>query len=128
MTISNDDLKFFRGRKRKEAELMKLAEEERDFEYRRLLIEETTLDIQVAYTRSAFFKDVFIVCLFFSALLVISEHLFTEAFFGIAVVAVIISLSYKRQYKKIVKKTHDTLLLVDGVIKETSGISLPKYL
>ena len=127
MNISNDDLKLFRG-KRKNLELTKLAEEEKDFEYRRLFIEESKLDIQVAFSRNKFFGDMAIFVLFVHALSIFIDG----PIFGVSLIITLllwgISLFYKHQHRKFIERTKLTLQLVDGVIKKTYGISLPKYL
>ena len=59
-------LKFFRGKKRNNVEMQRLAEARLDFEYRRLLIEENELDLHVAFSKMlgwkwlAFFQLLFL--------------------------------------------------------------------
>ena len=49
-------LKFFRGTERKTMEMQKLSDEGRDFEYRKLLIEENELDMHVAFSKEIIWK------------------------------------------------------------------------
>ena len=49
-------LKFFRGRERNNAEMLRLSEAGLDFEYRRLLIEENELDLHVAFSKMTVYK------------------------------------------------------------------------
>ena len=67
-----ETMELLRGKRRNE-ELTQLAIEEKDFEYRRLFIEESELDMQVAFSRSELYKDVSMIFLFFAALAVISD-------------------------------------------------------
>jgi hypothetical protein len=49
-------IKFFRGSKRNNAEMLRLADAELYFEYRRLLIEENELDMHVAFSKMMVWK------------------------------------------------------------------------
>jgi len=114
--------------KRRDDELLRLAEEEKDFEYRRLFIEEAEQDILVSYSRSKLFEDIALVVLFVHALSIFMEG----PLFGISLLFAFIlwvtSVFYKYQHQKFLKRTRNTLLFVDAVIKSTYGITLPKYL
>lgn len=114
--------------KRRDDELLRLAEEEKDFEYRRLFIEEAEQDIIVSYSRSKLFEDIALVVLFVHALSIFMEG----PLFGISLLFALIlwvtSVFYKYQHQKFLKRTRNTLLFVDAVIKSTYGITLPKYL
>ena len=120
-------MRLTRGKRRNE-ELTQLCEEEKDFEYRRLFIEEAELDMQVAYSRGQLFNDIALVVLFVTSLSIISARPVFELSLLIALTLWVISALYKRQHQKFIKRTHKTLLLVDNVIKSTYGITLPKYL
>lgn len=127
MMKTYETMELLRGKRRNE-ELTQLAIEEKDFEYRRLFIEESALDIQVAFSRSELCKDISSIFLFFAALAVISDGpmwgitLCLSAFFKL------MSMFHLYHYKRFTKITRNTLLFVDGVIKSTYGITLPKYL
>jgi hypothetical protein len=49
-------IKFFRGNKRKNAEMQRFADAGLDFDYRRLLIEENELDMHVAFSKMMVWK------------------------------------------------------------------------
>jgi hypothetical protein len=119
-------LKLFRG-ERKNQELIKLSEEEMDFEYRRLLIEEREKDLHVAFSRCFISKNLSYILLGISLITVaitpISKIFLILSFFMFGLM-----LFYKRKFNKILINFNFALILVDHVIKETHGISLPKYL
>lgn len=121
-------LRFFRGKK-KNAELTRLSDEERDFEYRRLFIEESEIDLHVAFSRGEIFK---LLSWGVISLAVVSFFQFSSiaALFLLAtsLVLQLISVVFKYRFKKIAERTQFTLLIVDNVIQNTYGISLPKYL
>ena len=127
MEITNSDLKLIRG-KRKNAELTKLAEEQRDLEYRRLFVEESKLDIIVSYTRSKLFEYLAVSILIIHILCVFIGGASSGISFLIFIILFGTSLVYKIQNKRFICTTQATLQLVDGLIKNTYGISLPKYL
>jgi hypothetical protein len=114
--------------KRRDDELLRLAEEEKDFEYRRLFIEEAEQDILVSYSRSKLCEDIALLVLFIHALSIFKEG----PLFGISLIFAFIlwsiSVFYKYQHQKFLKRTRNTLLFVDAVIESTYGITLPKYL
>jgi hypothetical protein len=119
-------LKLFRG-KRKNVELERLSEEEKDFDYRRLLIEENEKDLHVFFSRKKVFEIVGVI-LFACSLIAIKLSILSKVLLILATIALVVSLYNRRKYKKTVEKLQFCLMLVDHVIEQTYGFSLPKYL
>jgi len=115
-------IKFFRGRERNNAEMQKLADEKRDFEYRRLLIEENELDLHVAFSKMLVWK-----WLSWSFLaLAIAYHqypIFSFIFLGMALLSQFFSFLNKRFFTFVFRGYNLTLGLVNGVIYDRYGIS-----
>ena len=116
-------IKFFRGRKRKNSEMLRLAEARQDFEYRRLLIQENELDLHVYFSRmivhnwlSWYFLALAIGCLSFPFI--------SSIILGFALVTRILSLISKRKFQFVFRSHNLALAIVDSVILNEHGISL----
>lgn len=118
-------LKFFRG-KRKDNELKKLSKEKKDFQYRRLLIEECEKDLNTIFTKKIIFEIIGFLFLYLS--LINHKTIFFNIFILVCVFFLFISLFQKRKYKKTLIKYKKSFIIVDNVIKKEYGISLPTYL
>jgi hypothetical protein len=115
-------IRVLRG-KRKNDQLVELAEAQRDFEYRRLLIEERELDLFVYYSRATVSNWISWALIFLSIFFFQYSVMFISLF--------IISLSFQlvkyfwnRKLQNTFQKYIFSLKLVDGVIKNDYGISL----
>ncbi len=117
-----NSIRLFRG-KRKEAELLKLADAERDFEFRRLYITERELDLHVAFSRE-------IVCLFLSWIFLLQSYFFYQfnvlsiIFIIISTISFLSSQHYHSVFKKTFRKYKLSLSFVDAVILNDYGINL----
>lgn len=116
-------IKFFRGSKRKNSEMQRLAEAGQDFEYRRLLIQENELDLHVYFSRmivhnwlSWYFLALAIGCLSFPFI--------SSIILGFALVTRILSLISKRKFQFVFRSHNLALAIVDSVILNEHGISL----
>ena len=116
-------IKFFRGSKRKNSEMQRLAEDRQDFEYRRLLIQENELDLHVYFSRmivhnwlSWYFLALAIGCLSFPFI--------SPIILGFALVTRILSLISKRKFQFVFRSHNLALAIVDSVILNEHGISL----
>jgi hypothetical protein len=116
-------IKFFRGRKRNNAEMQRLADAGMDFEYRRLLIEENELDLHVNFSRMIVYKWLSwsLLALAFSCL----QHpilIFMVLVF--ALISIILSFIYKKKFQLVFRCYNFALAILDGVILNEYGISL----
>lgn len=119
-------LKLLRD-KRKNEELERLSEEEKDFEYRRLLIEEREKDLHVIFSRSIVSKNLSYLLLGIS-ILTITITPISKFFLILSFIMFGLTIFYKRKFNRTLNHFNFALMLVDHVIKKTYGISLPKYL
>jgi hypothetical protein len=116
-------IKFFRGSKRNNSEMQRLAEARLDFEYRRLLIKENELDLHVHFSRmtlygwlSWFFLVLVVACLPFTTI--------SYILLGFALLTRILSFLSKRKFQFVFRSYNLALAIVDGVIFNEHGISL----
>jgi hypothetical protein len=108
-------IRFFRGKKRDNAELKRLAEAELDFEYRRLLIKEYELDLHVEFSKRTVF------CWLTWSSLVLAFcfwhcSIITAFFFGLALIACILTIIYRRRFQLTFWRYNFALCIVDAVI------------
>jgi hypothetical protein len=115
-------IRLLRG-KRKNDLLNELSDAQRDFEYRRLYIEERELDLFVYYSRAKVsnwiswgFIFISLYCYQFPKL---SAILFT-----LSIIFQIIRFVWKRKLQRRFEMYMFSLKLIDGVIKNDYGISL----
>lgn len=115
-------IRFFRGSKRNNAEMLRLAEAGLDFDYRRLLIEENELDLHVAFSRMQVWKWLswgFLTLAFICIQLPIIMLIFS----GLAVLSYFFSFINKRFFQFVFRSYNLALAIVDGVIFDKHGIS-----
>lgn len=118
-------IKFFRGRKRNNAEMLRLSEAGLDFEYRRLLIEENELDLHVAFSKMIVWK---ITAWFLLALCVIFFR-FEILFFvliSLSIISQILSYINKKYFQFIFRSHNLALGFVDAMIQNNYGIIMPR--
>ena len=116
-------LKFFRGKRRNNAEMLRLAEARLDFEYRRLLIEENELDLHVAFSKEVIWK--WLAWSFISLSLYYLQHpIIASVFLGLAMLSCFFSYLNKRFFQFVMRGHNLALGFVDIVIKQEHGISL----
>ena len=115
-------LKFFRGTERKNAEMQKLSDEGRDFEYRKLLIEENELDMHVAFSKEIIWKRLSW-CLLLMAICSFSISILMLAFLGLAILSQFFSFINKRFFQFVLRSHNIALGFVDGVIYNKYGVS-----
>lgn len=118
-----DTIKFFRGRKRNNAEMLRLSDENRDFEYRRLLIEENELDLHVAFSKMivlhwlAWSFLALAICFYQIPIMVYT-------LIGLSILSQIFSIKYKRFFQFVFRSYNLALNIVDSVIFTEYGIKL----
>jgi hypothetical protein len=117
-----DSIKFFRGSKRNNAEMLRLAEAELDFEYRRLLIAENELDLHVAFSKMIVWKWLAWSCMAL-ALYFLQHPILSFIFIGLAVLSLFFSYLNKRFFQFVLRSHNLALSIVDMVIKQEHGIS-----
>jgi len=116
-------IKFFRGSKRKNSEMLSLAESGQDFEYRRLLIEENELDLHVYFSRMTVH---YWLSWYFLAIAIgyLSFPLISCIILGFALLTKILSFINKRKFQFVFRSHNLALAIVDSVILNEHGISL----
>lgn len=115
--------------KSKENELQKLGEEGKDFEYRRLLIEDTETALHVTFSRGVISKYLSWTFLYFAIMMIFFSLFKISLILGvISIIFQIIRSFYKFRFDKIIQVTLNTLLIIDHVIENRHGITMPKYL
>jgi len=119
-----ETIRLFRGKRRVD-ELVKLSEEKRDFEFRRLFIEELEQDLHVIFSWQTIYGWIAWVFIFFSILFFKNPSTF-YLFVGISLIAKTFSFFQREKYKKVFKGYRFSLACVDSVIKKDYGITLPK--
>jgi len=116
-------LRFFRGKKRNNAELAAHTEADIDFNYRRLIIKEYELDLHVQFSRMTIYSwlawSFLLVAFFFFQHLVL-----TSILFGLSVLSGVLSIIYKRRFRSTFRDYHFILSIVDSVIFRNTGIRL----
>ena len=117
-----ETLKFFKGKERNNAEMLRLAEAGLDFEYRRLLIEENELDLHVAFSKMIVWKWLAwsLLALAFSCL---PMTIMSFILLGLAVLSLFFSYLNKRFFQFVLRSHNLALSIVDVVIKQEYGIS-----
>jgi len=118
-------IKFFRGRKRNYAEMQRLADERKDFEYRRLLIEENELDLHVAFSKMIVWKWISWFFLVTSVFCFGTQSMF-YSLIALSFISQILSFKYKRFFQFVFRGYNLALGIVDSVIENEYGIILPK--
>jgi len=115
-------LKFFRGKERNNAEMQRLSDEGRDFDYRRLLIEENEYDMFIAFSKEIIWKRI---AWSFLALAFIALQITTISFIliGLAILSLLFSYLNKRFFQFIMRSHNIALGFVNGVIFDKYGIS-----
>ena len=115
-------IKFFRGARRNNAEMIRLAKAQQDLEYRKLLIEENELDLHVYFSRMKVWKwlswSMLILAIFlfqFPVLAII--------FIGLTLVFRFFSWVSKKNFEFVFSSYDFALGIVDMVIKDKHGIS-----
>lgn len=115
-------IKFFRGARRNNAEMIRLAKAELDLEYRKLLIYENELDLHVYFSRMKVWKwlswSMLILAIFlfqFPVLAII--------FIGLTLVFRFFSWVSKKNFEFVFSSYDFALGIVDMVIKDKHGIS-----
>ena len=115
-------IKFFRGRERNNAEMLRLSDAGLDFEYRRLLIEENELDLHVAFSKMTVYK--WLSWSFISlALYYIQYPVLVSVFLGLAILSGFFSYVNKRFFQFVFRSHNLALGFVDAVIFNKHGIS-----
>jgi len=120
-----DRIRFFRGSKRKNAEMMKLAEAHLDFEYRRLLIHENELDLHVAFSKTIVWNWISWTFLVFSIFFIQNPIIFYGLMFAF-LTSQIFSYKNKKHFKFVFRAYNLALSFVDAVIKNEYGITMPE--
>lgn len=118
-----DTIKFFRGSKRNNSEMLRLAEARLDFEYRRLLIKENELDLHVHFSRMTVYNSLswsFLVMV----LACLPYPLISGIILGLALLTRILSYLSKNKFQFVFRSYNLALAIVDGVIFDEHGISL----
>lgn len=119
-----ETIRLFRGKRRVD-ELVKLSEEQRDFEFRRLFIEELEQDLHVIFSWQTIYGWIAWVFIFFSLVFFKDPSTF-YLLIGISLIAKTFSFFQREKYKKVFKGYRFSLACVDSVIKKDYGIVLPK--
>jgi len=122
MIYIENGLQLFRGKKKNE-ELDRLSKEQKDFEFRRLYIEESKKTLHVIRSRK------FVSMSIAWAFLLVSGFLsqYPTAFFisiGIIILSLIVSILLQWAYVRNDSEYKVGLTIVDTVIKQDYGISL----
>lgn len=119
-----ENIRLFRG-KRKDEELNRLADAQQDFDFRRLFIAEREQDLHVTFSRKMVSNWMAWGFLTISLLLFqFSGLMFT--LIGISCAMKIYSNRCHKQFKKIFKKYKNSLAVVDAVIQNDYGMSMPQ--
>ena len=116
-----DNIKFFRSKKRNNAEMQRLADAGQDFEYRRRLIEENELDMHVAFSKMVVWKWLawgfmaFTICF-------LQYPIITFIFIGLSILSQFLSFINKRFFQFVMRGHNIALGFVDAVIFNKYGI------
>ena len=115
-------IKFFRGRKRNNAEMQRLADSGSDFEYRRLLIKENELDLHIYYSRMTVYN-----CLSWAfltlALCCFQFSIPVSVLLGLAFISRALAYLCKRKFQYVFRCYILALAVVDCVIRQDHGIT-----
>ena len=116
-------IRFFRGQKRNNAELERLAEAKLDFEYRRLIIFEYELDLHVHFSKMTVFN--WFAWSFLVVAFCFRQHSIIPAvFFGLSLMSRILSCIYRSRFQLTFWHYNFSLSVVDAVINKDYGIRL----
>ena len=117
-----DTIKFFRGKERDNKEMQRLSDEKRDFEYRRLLIEENELDLHVAYSRMLVWRWFAWFFLGFGVIFIQNPIVF-YVLIGFGIISEFFSYINKKYFQFVMRSYNLALSIVDSVIFTEYGIS-----
>jgi len=115
-------IKFFRGARRNNAEMIRLAKAQQDLEYRKLLIEENELDLHVYFSRMKVWKWLSWSMLIL-AICSLQFPVLTIILFGLALLFRFFSWVSKKNFEFVFSSYDFALGIVDMVIKDKHGIS-----
>lgn len=116
-------IKFFRGRKRNNAEMQRLANACLDFEYRRLLIYENELDLHIIFSWMTVFNWASWVFLAL-ALMCFQLPIIASVLLGTAIISRALSSYYWKMFRYVFRCYILALRVVDCVIQQEHGIGL----
>jgi hypothetical protein len=120
-----DRIRFFRGSKKNDAELERLAKEHLDFEYRRLLIQEKELDLHVAFSRMIVWNRISWIFLVLSIFFIQNPIIFYRLMVA-SLMSQYFSYKNKKRFGIIFRGYSLGLRFVDAVIKKEYGITMPE--
>ena len=115
-------IKFFRGARRNNAEMIRLAKAELDLEYRKLLIYENELDLHVYFSRMKVWKWLSWGMLIL-AICSLQFPILAIIFIGLTLVFRFFSWVSKKNFEFVFSSYDFALGIVDIVIKDKHGIS-----
>jgi hypothetical protein len=116
-------IKFFRGRKRNNVEMLRLSEARLDFEYRRLLIEENELDLHVAFSKMMVWK--WLAWSFLTlAIIFLQFPILALIVLGLTLLSCFFSYLNERFFQFVLRGHNIALGFVEGVIFDRYGISV----
>lgn len=115
------EIKMWRSKSR-ERELIRLSEEQKDFEYRRLFIEEYKEKIEIHKNREHFFSK-HAWTLLIVALISFKMPMLSLVIFGFSLLFKTISGISKTLHRRSVEEYNLGLAIVDSVIKKDYGIN-----
>lgn len=114
-------IKFFRGARRNNAEMIRLAKAQQDFEYRKLLIYENELDLHVYFSRMKVWKWLSWGMLIL-AICSLQFPILGIIFIGLTLVFRFFSWVSKKNFEFVFSSYDFALGIVDMVIKDKHGI------
>jgi hypothetical protein len=115
-------LRFFRGRRRNNAEMQRLADSGQDFEYRRLLIQENEVDLHIYFSRMIIYTWLswgFLVL----ALSGFKFPIISFVLVGLAIISRVSAFRCKRKFQFVFRSYNLALYIVDCVIRQDHGIT-----
>lgn len=115
-------MKLWREKNRK-TELIRLSKEQKDFEYRRLFIEEYNEKIQLNRNRHLFSKKIAWIFLFIT-ILTIKIPIISLIVFSISLLFKLFSFIFKILHRKSIEEYNLGLTIVDSVIAKDYKINL----
>lgn len=115
------NLKLFRGSKRKHAEMQRLADAGLDFEYRRLLILENELDLHVYFSRKIVW-DWLAWSLIVLAISCFQQPTVTTAFFVSSIGFKVCSWVNRKRFEFVLRSYTMVLKMVNIVLEREHGL------
>ena len=115
-------MKLWRTKNRK-TELIRLSKEQKDFEYRRLFIEEYKEIIEINQNRHFISKRI-AWTLLFVAVFSIKVPVISSIIFGISLLFKLLSIIFNILHKRSIEEYNIGLTIVDSVINKDYGINL----